>query len=516
MHSQSARRVAITLALIATASIWLRYYMRCRAAAMPSDTVWRLTYTIECESARAGAQVSAAIPYDTPHAHVVRQDVRAVNFQIAPLTQSTSANRNLVAVAEAAGDSRLALQLDIHLSPASVWPFSDPLGAIAEGKNSTVLKGVDRTASPLVTEKLNLLRKGATNPAQLVTRVFTFCRALSPLDDRDAPNDADGTLIENQGSPRGRARAMIALCQAGGVPARQATGFELHAADIATPTDWVEVLLDGRWTSYDPARNWQGELPHNALPVCHNSNIVTAQNTRAMEAEFSIQQLPPGSGPLSFERGNLAVVLDLTRLPLEMQPVLSLILLMPFGALITCVFRNLVGVKTSGTFAPMLLAMSFVLADWRAGLAVLIAVVILGFATRNWLDSLQLLMLPRLSIVLTFIVCCIVLGVSLSEYWHVAPAAGAVFLPLVILTMIVERFFISTQEDGVSVAVQHLAGTLVVGACCFAILRWEAIARWVLTYPEVHFGTAAILVLLGRYTGYQLLELWRFRPFVEP
>ena len=90
------------------------------------------------------------------------------------------------------------------------------------------------------------------------------------------------------------------------------------------------------------------------------------------------------------------------------------------------------------------------------------------------------------------------------------------FLPLVILTMIVERFFITTQEDGTLVALQHLGGTLLVGACCFGVLRWEAIGRWVLAYPEVHFGTAAVLVLLGRYTGYQLLELWRFRPLIEP
>ena len=40
---------------------------------------------------------------------------------------------------------------------------------------------------------------------------------------------------------------------------------------------------------------------------------------------------------------------------------------------------------------------------------------------------------------------------------------------------------------------------------------WDVVARGVLAYPEVHFVTTAVLVLLGRYTGYQLLELWRFR-----
>ena len=36
------------------------------------------------------------------------------------------------------------------------------------------------------------------------------------------------------------------------------------------------------------------------------------------------------------------------------------------------------------------------------------------------------------------------------------------------------------------------------------------------TYPEVHFFTIAAFILLGRYAGYRLTELWRFRDLVEP
>ena len=36
-----------------------------------------------------------------------------------------------------------------------------------------------------------------------------------------------------------------------------------------------------------------------------------------------------------------------------------------------------------------------------------------------------------------------------------------------------------------------------------------------LKFPELHFFTIALLILLGRYTGYRLTELWRFREFGE-
>ena len=39
---------------------------------------------------------------------------------------------------------------------------------------------------------------------------------------------------------------------------------------------------------------------------------------------------------------------------------------------------------------------------------------------------------------------------------------------------------------------------------------------FVLVYPEAHFFTIAIFILLGRYAGYRLTELWRFRDLVEP
>ena len=198
-----------------------------------------------------------------------------------------------------------------------------------------------------------------------------------------------------------------------------------------------------------------------------------------------------------------------------MHRVLSLILLLPLGALIACVFRNVIGLKTSGTFAPMLLALSFVFADWRTGVTILAAVVVLGLGTRNLLDRLRLLMMPRLSVMLTLVVCCIVLGVSLLDYVRWTPGPDAVLLPMVILTMLVERFYVTTQEDGPRVAVQHLAGSLLVGTACYLVFCWDAVGRLFFTYPEMHLFVVAVLIAVGRYTGYQLLEMWRFRDLVD-
>ncbi|OHB73569.1 MAG: hypothetical protein A2V70_20645 [Planctomycetes bacterium RBG_13_63_9] len=164
---------------------------------------------------------------------------------------------------------------------------------------------------------------------------------------------------------------------------------------------------------------------------------------------------------------------------------------------------------------PRNYCLSFVFADWCTGLVVLGAVIVVGLATRRLLDHLKLLMLPRLSILLTVVVCCMVFGISVLDYFRLTPGAQAVLLPMVILTMIVERFYVTSEEDGFWVAVRRLAGTVVVGFFCCLVLRWEAVAHTFLVYPEAHCFTVALLILIGRYTGYQLLEPWRFRDAVE-
>jgi hypothetical protein len=61
-----------------------------------------------------------------------------------------------------------------------------------------------------------------------------------------------------------------------------------------------------------------------------------------------------------------------------------------------------------------------------------------------------------------------------------------------------------------------MAGTVAVGFCCYLVLRWEDVGRVLLAHPEVHLFTVGALVLLGRYTGYRLTELWRFRDLAGP
>jgi hypothetical protein len=370
--------------------------------------------------------------------------------------------------------------------------------------------------SPTVTETLALLRTGVTSKAALVERLFEHCQTEISPGAKDAPHDAAGALERGVATPLGRARAMVALCRAAKIPARLVTGLEIKLGADVQPHRWVEVLSNSHWEPYDPENGFAHQLPRNFVPVRRDgAEIVRGRDVTGLHPTVSIVRMPPPPGVAATEGRRPVDTLDLTRLPLELHEVLSLILLLPLGALVTSIFRTVIGIRTFGTFTPTLLALSFVYADWRTGLMIFAAVMIVGFASRSLLDRLKLLVVPRLGVMLTLVVLCIVFGVSLFDYFGLKPGSQ-VLLPMVILTMTVERFFLTTEEDGPGFALQLLAGTLVVAFCCYMILRWAAVGRMILIYPELHCFTIAALMLLGRYSGYRLTELWRFRDLVEP
>jgi hypothetical protein len=423
-----------------------------------------------------------------------------------------------VALAEGPGSCESTLLFDLHLNARADWVGNDAAVVLTANERARYLRATPeiQVDNASVSGTLTELRLQAADQAALIHGVFECCRRKLTIGGEGAADDAATVLEAGSGSPLGCVRAMIALGRAAKIPSRPVTGFLIDPADRATASVWAELLLDNHWIPYDPVNGYERELPYNVVPVRRgDERVVIASGARNLETEFTIEQLPTASLGTAAAEQNLRDILDLTRLPLEMQRILALVLLIPLGALVTCVFRNIVGLPTSGTFTPTLLALSFVFADWRTGLMILLTAVVVGIGGRFLIDRLRLLMLPRLSVMLTLVVLCIVFGVSTLEYGRVSPRSQAVLLPMVILTMLVERFYVTTQEDGTRVALQHLAGTALVGFCCYLVLRWETVAKLLLAYPESHFFTVALLVLIGRYTGYQLLEPWRFRDFAD-
>ncbi len=188
---------------------------------------------------------------------------------------------------------------------------------------------------------------------------------------------------------------------------------------------------------------------------------------------------------------------------------------MPVAALIICVFRNLIGMTSFGLFAPALVGLAFRdLRSW-AGIVVFVSIVLVGWLMRRVLDSYHLLQVPRIALMLSLIVLVLILLVLTANYYDVPTTRYIALFPMIILTGMVERFWTLEAEDGVGSSFKTLLSTLTIAATISVVLSFKGLARWLFAYPETLGLIMAAQFLIGRYTGYRLLELLRFRDFLD-
>jgi hypothetical protein len=230
-----------------------------------------------------------------------------------------------------------------------------------------------------------------------------------------------------------------------------------------------------------------------------------------IDRKYNIIPLAVPRGLFSSDKKRVYEILDLTRLPMATQNSLMTLLMLPFGALVTTFFRNIIGIKTFGTFTPTLLALATVYADWITATLIFLVVVVIGIWGRSTLPGLKLLKVPRLSLVFTLVAVVMTFTVSALDFANLNPAGHIVLLPMVVLTSIVDRFYTASEEDGMRVAFKRLGWTILVALCCVVFFRWQSLGRALLTYPELHCLTLALILLLGLYGAKKLTDI----PFLQ-
>jgi 7 transmembrane helices usually fused to an inactive transglutaminase len=205
--------------------------------------------------------------------------------------------------------------------------------------------------------------------------------------------------------------------------------------------------------------------------------------------------------------------LSLAALPAAERHLVEFLLLLPVAALVICVFRNLIGVASFGTFAPALVGLVFRDLQSLPGLGVFVGLLLTGWMMRRALDRFHLLQVPRASVMLSLIVAMLVVFVAVASRCELAVTKYVSLFPVIILTGMVERFWLLEADDGAGSSFRTLLGTLVIAVSVALVTSIAAIPRTLLHYPETMGLVVALQMLVGRYTGYRLTELWRFREF---
>jgi len=311
----------------------------------------------------------------------------------------------------------------------------------------------------------------------------------------------------------GAATTLVILCRAAGLPARLVQGLPLAEDVYSAPLTWVEAWTGRKW---EAVRIATGEIYPNSrlLALARDVPLIQVLAGNASNTQWSLRRQALSSWQAYFQRFSRSEGwLDqwsLFRLPADFQATFRILLLIPISALLIACLRNVVGFPTFGIFMPVLMALAFRNTGLGVGLGIFAGVITIGYGFRRALNSLRLLLVPRLSVLLTLVVASLTLVALIGNRMGLRHLMAVGLLPIVILTMTIERFFVVTEEAGVREGLRTAAGSAAVASITYEIIHWESLQLTFFLYPELISVVAAAQVLLGRYTGFRLGELARF------
>ena len=310
--------------------------------------------------------------------------------------------------------------------------------------------------------------------------------------------------------------AAVQVLSVAGLPVRIAWGLPLFQERVhVAPEPWLQVFDAGAWHTFDPASGDKG-LPDDVLLVGFGEGtLVGVEGGRSVTAGWSVRRNEEAALTAALERGRLLsrqfLDFSLFNLPLETQQVYQVLLLIPLGAFLLVVLRNIVGIKTFGTFMPVLIALAFRETQLFWGIVLFVILVGLGLGIRFYLEHLKLLLVPRLGALLIIVVLLMALVSILSHKMGLERGLSVALFPMVIIAMTIERMSVVWEERGALEALHQGFGSLLVASLSYLLMFNLWSEHLVFVFPELLLVFLSITLLLGRYSGYRILELGRFK-----
>lgn len=325
-------------------------------------------------------------------------------------------------------------------------------------------------------------------------------------------------LLGGDSSPQNKARIIELILSIAHVPMERVHAIRLNA-DQQTPELWLRSFNGQRWLYFNPQTGEQGLPADRLIWWTGDHPLLSIEGGRAEQVTFTINNSEINAirlAQLTDENTDARFLeYSLYGLPLSTQQTYQIMIMIPIGVLVILVLRNLVGIQTLGTFTPVLIALAFRETQLGFGIVLFTLITALGLSLRSYLEHLKLQMLPRLSVVLTFVVVVIAVISLLSHKLGLERGLSVSLFPMVILTMTIERLSITWEERGGGHAFKVAVGTIIAGSIAHALMSISWLVYFIFTFPAVLLILVGFMLAMGRYRGYRLTELFRFKAFLK-
>ncbi|MGQ0594550.1 MAG: inactive transglutaminase family protein [Gammaproteobacteria bacterium] len=469
--------------------------------------LWDVEARVKFSARGRPVKVSLFIPRSSRRLAVVDENFISRGFGLT--TTIVDANRQAVwAVRRASGPQALYYRSVVQaLEPGDQEP-SAPRPKIDTARP---LQGSHLAAAE------SLLGEVREQSADLDTLVAQLVKRLAD----PKPDSNVALLLGHHPDPVKVCEAAVRVLALAETPARVLRGVRLTLySGEASLVPWLQVYTEDRWKAYDPADGTPG-LPDDFLIFTRgNLPLLQAKGADRPHVTITVRRTETEGLEAATTRGRAIhpglLQFSLQSLPIQAQTVYQILLVIPLGAFLLIIMRNVVGVKTFGTFMPVLMGLAFRETQLFWGMVLFTLLVSLGLSVRFYLERLKLLLVPRLAAVLTIVVLLMAALSILSHRLGLEHGLSVALFPMVIMTMTIERMSILWEERGPGEALQQGLGSLGVAALAYVLMTAPSMQHLMFVFPELLLVVLAGSLLLGRYTGYRLVELGRFKSLTRP
>ncbi|GAB5459350.1 MAG: inactive transglutaminase family protein [Henriciella sp.] len=508
MSSHLHTRLLALVLILAGLGIFLHKTVQNNYPVFPDETrtIWNLEVYVEFAALNRPVRVEAYLPAQSEDRDIVEEQFYSGPFGLRLDVEGEYENRRAIWTYRYPEGPKVLRYRTTLIEESSDTPL--PGHMQREGRPVELPFETNLERQAFIVWLSNLRRQSADRESLVaLTLQQIFSSSLS---------DEVAALIRPLPAPLGRLELARAVLESQGVPARIANGVYLDDARRRAETfSWLEYHIDGKDRRYFPTGN-----PTKFFPIWYGTGeLVEADGVSELSIQVSLQPSRLAANEVvhsGVDRGDFLMRLfSFDALPLTTQLVYQVLLTIPVGILLLVFLRQFVGLQTLGTFMPVLIGIAFRETALLTGLILFSVLIALGLAVRFYLERLKLLLVPRLAVVLTFIVMCMAAITILLSDSDMRIGLSISLFPMVILTMTIERMSIVWEEYSGSEAIKQGLGSLAVASVTYLAMSHPYVEYIMFNFPELLFVIMGLCLLMGRYMGMRLSELHRFRQLVD-
>lgn len=504
MSSQLHTRLLALVLILAGFGIFFTKVVNYDYPVRPSETrtVWDLEIYLEFATGNRPVRVETYLPARGPARNVSEEQFYNGPFGLRLDSEGNLGNRKAIWTYRYPNDRKVLRYRTTLLEETSSTPLPNAMQTRPRPTDPPFATDLERQAFIVWSSEL---RRQSADDVSLVelTLQTIFSNNLS---------DEVRALIPALPGNLGRLELARAVLASQGVNARIANGVYLEGPRRRAELEhWLEYNLDGNDRRFFP-----GGRPDAFFAIWYGlGDLVDSQGVSEMDVQIGLQ--PSRLSAQSVLRNSITEssplirMFSFTGLPITTQLVYRVLVTIPVGILILVFLRQFVGLQTLGTFMPVLIGIAFRETALLTGIFLFSSLVILGLAMRFYLEKLKLLLVPRLAVVLIFIVLCMAGITTVMADSGQRIGLSISLFPMVILTMTIERMSIVWEEYSAGDAIKQGLGSLFVASITYLAMTHRQVEYLMFNFPELLLVIMGICLIMGKYMGFRLSELSRFR-----